>query len=88
MLFSSSLNVTAALADGIRIDIKNSYNENIDFGPLGKAKRDGVDRARGVLNRQGANYVGTLNANIVLNPDDERNGRGAAGPKPTWTGRH
>jgi len=65
MLFSSTLNVTEALADGIRIDIKNSYNENIDFGPLGKAKRDGVDRVEGVLNRQGANYVGTLNANIV-----------------------
>ena len=87
-LLSASLNVTVALADGIRIDIKNSYDETLNFGPLGKGTRDGIDTAEGVLNRQGAEVRWNRQRERRLNPDNDRNDGAAAGRKPTWTGRH
>jgi hypothetical protein len=76
-LFSASLNVTAASADGaaapapvvthggIRISIKNEYDVALNFGPLGHGTRNGNDRVEGVLKRQGSEYVGIVNGVVV-----------------------
>jgi hypothetical protein len=73
---AATLNVTAALAQGaaaptpaptpggIRISIKNVYTVTLDFGPLGKGWRKGIDGVVGVLKRQGNEYVGSVNADI------------------------
>ena len=83
-LLSASLNVTAALADGIRISIKNVYDETLDFGPLGKGTRNGTDTADGVLSRQGSEYVGTVDAKV--DSTQTMSGMaGAAGRPPTGT---
>jgi hypothetical protein len=49
-------------ADSIWISIENKYKANIDMGPLGKSTRDGKDRIEGVLERQGSEYVGIVDA--------------------------
>jgi hypothetical protein len=51
----------------IWISIKNVYESNLNFGPLGKGHRDGTDRAEGTLTRQGSTYVGTVNAVVESN---------------------
>jgi hypothetical protein len=60
------LNVPVALGDpganSIWISIENKYKANIDMGPLGKSTRDGKDRIEGVLERQGSEYVGIVDA--------------------------
>lgn len=76
-LLSASLNVTAALAGGaaasapaaapggIRISIKNEYEAELNFGPLGRGSRNGTDMAEGVLKRQGRDYVGIVTASVA-----------------------
>ena len=49
---------------GIRISIKNEYEAKLNFGPLGKASRNGVDTADGVLRRQGNTYAGIVDAAV------------------------
>ena len=82
-LLAVVLNVPVAwaddAADSIRISIKNVYKANIDFGPLGKGARDGTDRAEGVLERQGDEYVGVIDA--VVESTQELSGlAGTCGP--------
>lgn len=61
-----TINVTGPLAvgRGIRVSIKNVYEAELNFGPLGKGSRNGTDRAEGVLQRQGSNYVGVFTASV------------------------
>jgi hypothetical protein len=73
-LLTTALTLTATFADGaspastsggIRISITNEYEANIDFGFLGKGSRGGVDVVEGVLNREGSQYVGVVDAHVV-----------------------
>lgn len=48
----------------VRISLKNDYNLDIYFGPLGEGDRHGFDTAEGVLEKQGDNYVGTVIARV------------------------
>jgi len=76
---AATLNVTAALAQGaaaptpaptpgrIQISIKNTYHVTLDFGPLGTGWRKGIDEVAGVLERQGNEYFGSVNAEITAN---------------------
>ena len=50
---------------GIEISIKNEYEAELNFGPLGKGTRNGYDKVEGVLTRQGREYVGIVNAVVV-----------------------
>jgi hypothetical protein len=52
---------------GIRIAIKNAYFVTLDFGPLGKGWRKGVDEVVGVLKHDGNKYVGIVTAEISAN---------------------
>lgn len=54
----------AGTSGRIRISIKNEYDAKVDFGVLGKALRNGTDRAEGVLQRQGNKYVGVVTASV------------------------
>jgi hypothetical protein len=58
---------TTPAPGGIRISITNVYEVALDFGPLGNGSRDGTDKAEGVLKRQGRDYVGIVEANVVSN---------------------
>jgi len=49
---------------GIIVTIKNEYNVDLNFGPLGKGNRKGTDNANGMLTRQGPDYVGTFSADV------------------------
>ena len=64
---SAAASAQAPSQAAIRISIKNEYNVKLDFGPLGKGTRDGIDSAGGVLNRQGRDYVGIVTANVISN---------------------
>lgn len=73
---TATLTVAASLANGatapgpaftpgeIRISIKNVYEAEINFGPLGKGWRKGTDMAEGVLKSQGREYVGVVTASV------------------------
>lgn len=50
---------------GIRISITNVYEVEINFGPLGKGWRKGTDVAKGVIKRQGNDYVGIVTASVA-----------------------
>lgn len=86
---AATLTLTTAFADdasppppaptsgGIRISITNEYETTIDFGFLGKGSRGGVDEVKGVLNREGSEYVGVVDAHVVSN--QELKGLGGTG---------
>jgi hypothetical protein len=63
-----TITVTAAAGAGvssrIRISIRNEYDARLDFGVLGKGSRTGTDRAEGVLERRGSQYVGIVTASV------------------------
>jgi hypothetical protein len=59
-----STGTTPGTSGGIRVSIKNVYEAKLNFGPLGGGTRNGTDIAEGVLERQGNDYVGILNANV------------------------
>jgi len=51
----------------IRISIKNEYTVDLNFGPLGGGGRIGTDEAKGVLEWQDGEYVGTVTATVDSN---------------------
>ena len=53
--------------DRIRLSIKNEYVVKVDFGMLGKVSRDGSDKAEGLLELQGDEYVGVVTAEVGSN---------------------
>jgi len=60
-----TVTVTAPSGGGeIRISIKNEYDAQLDFGALGRSSRQGTDRAEGVLQFQGGQYVGIVTASV------------------------
>jgi hypothetical protein len=76
LCLAGSLNLSAALAQvapkpprphapgGVWISIENDYEAELNFGPLGKGSRKGVDTAEGLLTRQGNSYSGTVKARV------------------------
>ncbi len=48
----------------VRVSIKNVYELSLNFGPLGEGRRAGTDEAAGVLEKRGAEYVGTVTARV------------------------
>ena len=56
--------ITTPAPGGIRISIRNEYIAELNFGPLGNGTRTGTDTAKGVLRRQGSEYVGTVDADV------------------------
>lgn len=48
----------------VRVSIKNVYELSLNFGPLGEGRRAGTDEAEGVLEKRGAEYVGTMTARV------------------------
>jgi hypothetical protein len=63
----------------VRVSIKNVYELSLNFGPLGKGQRAGTDEAEGVLEKRGAEYVGTVTARV-------RSGQSMAGHMGTVCG--
>jgi hypothetical protein len=59
----------------IRVSIKNVYEAELNFGPLGKGWRKGTDVAEGVLERQGREYVGVVTASVES--DQQMSGLGS-----------
>lgn len=49
---------------GIWISIKNVYEAELNFGPLGHGSRTGVDTAEGALSRTADGYSGTVTATV------------------------
>jgi hypothetical protein len=65
MAAAIAFHAAPATADKIWISITNDYEAKLNFGPLGKGDRKGKDRAEGTLTRQGADYVGIVDAEVV-----------------------
>lgn len=63
----------------IAIYIVNVYNVDLNFGPLGKGHREGIDEVSGKLTRQGSKYVGTVDANVDSIQSLGGLGRGCSG---------
>ena len=69
--FAAAILALAARADQltpgspIRISIKNEYEGRLDFGPLGKGSRDGIDTVDGVLKFEAGKYVGIVTAHVT-----------------------
>ncbi len=67
---AASILATEALAANltpgspIRISIKNDYEASLDFGPLGRGSRKGIDTVEGVLEFQAGKYVGVVTAHV------------------------
>jgi hypothetical protein len=55
---------TPPASGGIQISIKNVYEAELNFGPLGKGSRNGTDTAKGILRRQGSEFVGVVDADV------------------------
>jgi hypothetical protein len=73
---------TALTDDAVRISIINEYEATIDFGFLGKGTRGGVDEVKGVLRRQGSQYVGVVDAHVVSSQELKGlGGTGNCGPE-------
>jgi hypothetical protein len=66
-LAASAFAPDALAKDRIRISIKNEYVAKVDFGMLGKVSRDGSDKAEGLLELQGDEYVGVVTAEVGSN---------------------
>lgn len=54
----------AGSQNAIRISIKNEYALDLNFGPLGKGSRNGIDEAEGVLVKRDNEYVGIVTARV------------------------
>jgi len=71
LIVIAGLGSSSAFAQGTRggilVTIKNEYNVDLNFGPLGKGNRKGTDSANGMLTRQGPDYVGTFSADVDSN---------------------
>lgn len=63
----------------VRVSIRNVYELSLNFGPLGEGRRAGTDEAEGVLEKRGAEYVGTMTARV-------RSGQSMAGLMGTGCG--
>jgi len=67
---AASILATEALAANltpgspIRISIKNDYEASLDFGPLGRGSRKGIDSVQGVLEFQEGKYIGVVTAHV------------------------
>lgn len=58
--------LAASLTPGtpIRVSIRNDYEVSLDFGPLGRGSRKGIDTVEGVLEFQAGKYVGVVTAHV------------------------
>lgn len=74
--FGGTAAAAQATRGSITVSIINDYDVDLNFGPLGKGKRKGVDTVTGILTKQGRNYAGSVGGAVVSTQSVSGLGRG------------